>query len=60
MVALAFIFAIQRLDPAPFYLFDEIDANLDAVRYPPSVVCRDVYHLCRSNDNGKANDNGVW
>ena len=30
VVALAFIFAIQRLDPAPFYLFDEIDANLDA------------------------------
>lgn len=30
MVALALIFAIQRLDPAPFYLFDEIDAALDA------------------------------
>ena len=24
------MFAIQRCDPAPFYLFDEIDANLDA------------------------------
>jgi hypothetical protein len=24
------IFAIQQCDPAPFYLFDEIDANLDA------------------------------
>jgi structural maintenance of chromosome 3 (chondroitin sulfate proteoglycan 6) len=24
------VFAIQRCDPAPFYLFDEIDANLDA------------------------------
>lgn len=24
------IFAIQACDPAPFYLFDEIDANLDA------------------------------
>ena len=23
-------FAIQKCDPAPFYLFDEIDANLDA------------------------------
>ncbi|KAJ1999898.1 Structural maintenance of chromosomes protein 3 [Coemansia thaxteri] len=31
LVALALIFAIQRCDPAPFYLFDEIDANLDAV-----------------------------
>ncbi|KAI9599456.1 chromosome segregation protein [Syncephalis fuscata] len=30
VVALALIFAIQRCDPAPFYLFDEIDANLDA------------------------------
>ena len=30
IVALAFIFAIQKCDPAPFYLFDEIDANLDA------------------------------
>ena len=30
MCALALVFAIQRCDPAPFYLFDEIDANLDA------------------------------
>ena len=30
LVALAQIFAIQRCDPAPFYIFDEIDANLDA------------------------------
>ncbi|KAK9462676.1 RecF/RecN/SMC [Lipomyces oligophaga] len=30
LCALALIFAIQRTDPAPFYLFDEIDANLDA------------------------------
>ncbi len=29
LVALALIFAIQQCDPAPFYLFDEIDANLD-------------------------------
>jgi structural maintenance of chromosome 3 (chondroitin sulfate proteoglycan 6) len=29
IVALSFIFAIQRSDPAPFYLFDEIDAALD-------------------------------
>ena len=28
--ALALIFAIQRCDPAPFYLFDEIDQALDA------------------------------
>jgi structural maintenance of chromosome 3 (chondroitin sulfate proteoglycan 6) len=30
LVALAVIFAIQRCDPAPFYLFDEIDQALDA------------------------------
>mmetsp|Transcript_10832 Transcript_10832/g.20577 ORF Transcript_10832/g.20577 Transcript_10832/m.20577 type:complete len:1210 (+) Transcript_10832:29-3658(+) len=31
IVALSLIFAIQRCDPSPFYLFDEIDSNLDAV-----------------------------
>jgi structural maintenance of chromosome 3 (chondroitin sulfate proteoglycan 6) len=36
-VALALIFAIQQCDPAPFYLFDEIDANLDAA-YRTSVA----------------------
>ena len=30
LVAFAFIFAIQKSDPGPFYLFDEIDAALDA------------------------------
>eukprot|EP00953_Heterococcus_sp_UTEX-ZZ885_P036008 18568-Heterococcus_DN1.PRE.1 len=30
LVALALIFAIQRCDPAPFYLFDEIDQALDS------------------------------
>ncbi|RZC71840.1 hypothetical protein C5167_035004 [Papaver somniferum] len=30
VVALALIFAIQRCDRAPFYLFDEIDAALDS------------------------------
>ena len=29
LVALATIFAIQRCDPAPFYLFDEVDQALD-------------------------------
>ena len=31
LTALAFIFAIQRYHPAPFYALDEIDAFLDAV-----------------------------
>ncbi|PWN19657.1 putative SMC3 [Microstroma glucosiphilum] len=37
LVALATVFAIQKCDPAPFYLFDEIDANLDA-QYRTSVA----------------------
>ena len=45
VVALALIFAIQRVDPAPFYLFDEIDANLDAA-YRESVA-QMVFELSR-------------
>lgn len=30
LCAIALILAVQRCDPAPFYLFDEVDANLDA------------------------------
>lgn len=29
MTALSFLFAIQRYNPAPFYIFDEVDAALD-------------------------------
>ena len=29
-MALGLIFAIQKCDPAPFYLFDEIDQALDS------------------------------
>ncbi len=29
ITALAFVFAIQKYAPAPFYAFDEVDANLD-------------------------------
>ncbi|KAI8984689.1 chromosome segregation protein sudA (DA-box protein sudA) [Mycotypha africana] len=46
LVALALIFAIQKCDPAPFYLFDEIDANLDA-QYRTAVA--DMIHKM-SND----------
>jgi len=40
LVALALIFAIQKCDPAPFYLFDEIDQ-----------VCRlNITRLSRTRD----------
>jgi chromosome segregation protein len=31
LTSMAFIFALQRFDPSPFYYFDEVDQNLDAV-----------------------------
>lgn len=31
LTTLAFIVAIQQYDPSPFYVFDEVDQNLDAV-----------------------------
>ncbi len=31
VVALCLIFAIQRCDPSPFYIFDEIDSALDPI-----------------------------
>ena len=31
LTALAFLFAIQKYKPAPFYVFDEVDASLDKV-----------------------------
>jgi chromosome segregation protein len=31
LTSMAFIFAIQRHQPSPFYYFDEVDQNLDAV-----------------------------
>ncbi|KAL7423161.1 Structural maintenance of chromosomes protein 3 [Cryptotrichosporon argae] len=46
LVALATVFAIQKCDPAPFYLFDEIDANLDA-QYRSAVA--DMIHSLSSS-----------
>ena len=31
LTALAFVFAIQRYMPAPFYAFDEVDMHLDGI-----------------------------
>jgi len=41
IVALSLIFAIQRCDPSPFYLFDEIDSALDSIhrRSVARVIC---------------------
>ncbi|VDP21399.1 unnamed protein product [Onchocerca flexuosa] len=46
LVALALIFAIQKCDPAPFYLFDEIDAALDP-QYRKAVA--DMIHELSEN-----------
>jgi ABC-type multidrug transport system ATPase subunit len=61
VVALTLIFAIQRCDPAPFYLFDEIDAALDpqyrtavgsilyiSSEFPPSrfLACYQIMSIC--------------
>lgn len=48
LCALALVFALQATDPAPFYLFDEIDANLDA-QYRTAVA--DM--LKRSSETGQ-------
>lgn len=44
LVALTLIFAIQKCDPAPFYLFDEIDQALDP-QYRKSVAGNISYHI---------------
>lgn len=47
LVALALIFAIQKCDPAPFYLFDEIDQALDAQhRKAVSGKIKAYMHFC--------------
>ncbi|KAF2138988.1 uncharacterized protein K452DRAFT_310950 [Aplosporella prunicola CBS 121167] len=50
LCALALVFAIQRCDPAPFYLFDEIDANLDA-QYR-TAVANMIQTLCENTEGG--------
>ncbi|KAL8818268.1 MAG: hypothetical protein Q9223_003059, partial [Gallowayella weberi] len=59
LCALALVFAIQQCDPAPFYLFDEIDANLDA-QYRTAVAnhLRDISSSSPSGPNSSSS--GGW
>lgn len=50
LVALAFIFAIQRSDPAPFYLLDEIDQALDATHR--AAVAALIRRQAHATENG--------
>lgn len=57
---MALIFAIQETDPAPFYIFDEIDANLDA-QYRTAVADHLQYLSNKANedpDNGEERTGG--
>lgn len=54
LCALALIFAIQETDPAPFYIFDEIDANLDA-QYRTAVADH-LHYLARKADEEADDD----
>jgi len=47
LVALALIFAIQKCDPAPFYLFDEIDQALDP-QFRKAVAGKDEFCLSQA------------
>lgn len=53
LCALALVLAIQASDPAPFYLFDEIDANLDA-QYRTAVA-----EMIRKSANGEDGGTGT-
>ena len=47
LVALTLIFAIQKCDPAPFYLFDEIDQALDTQHRKAVAGTLDIVPLCK-------------
>lgn len=49
LVAMALIFAIQRCDPAPFYLFDELDQALDSTHR--AAVANLIQRQANSADN---------
>ncbi|KAL9612368.1 MAG: hypothetical protein Q9204_008964, partial [Flavoplaca sp. TL-2023a] len=56
LCALALVFAIQQCDPAPFYLFDEIDANLDA-QYR-TAVANHLRDISSSSNNASSSKDG--
>ncbi|CZT53216.1 related to SMC3-required for structural maintenance of chromosomes [Rhynchosporium secalis] len=56
LCALALVFAIQQCDPAPFYLFDEIDANLDA-QYRTAVA--QMLEEISAQQSSQNSDNGA-
>ncbi|XP_050076677.1 structural maintenance of chromosomes protein 3-like [Anopheles maculipalpis] len=47
LVAIALIFAMQRYNPAPFYLFDEIDQALDSEHR--KVVANEIHALSENS-----------
>ena len=49
LVALALIFAIQRCDPAPFYIFDELDQALDSTYR--QAVANLIHNQANNPDN---------
>ena len=49
LVAMALIFAIQRCDPAPFYIFDELDQALDSTHR--TAVANLIQRQANSEDN---------
>lgn len=57
MCALALVFAIQQCDPAPFYLFDEIDANLDA-QYR-TAVAQMLQEISAQQNEGQDGEGGM-
>ena len=57
LCSLALIFAIQATDPAPFYIFDEIDANLDA-QYRTAVADHLLYLANRVDEEPANGDEG--
>ena len=61
IVALALILAIQRTDPAPFYIFDELDAALDDTRRSAvaNLINRQAHVLQNRGRNSRNQQQGA-